>query len=56
MADQTPVPVKKIPPGVRALPEPKREEKPAKFAAELCGSGDRILRFPRLDEMDLDHG
>jgi hypothetical protein len=44
--------VKKIPMGVRALPQPKRDEKPARFHAELCGPGDKVSRHRHLDELD----
>lgn len=45
-------PVKKIPVGERALPEPKKAERPARYHAELCGSGDKNRRHRRLDEID----
>jgi hypothetical protein len=40
--------------GARSRPVRKLEEKPVRFAPELCGKGDKVSRLPRLDELDGD--
>ena len=49
-----PVPVKRIPIGVRALPVAEKPAVSPKIMAESCGSGHRVGRLPRLDEIDGD--
>lgn len=51
-----PVPIRKIPMGVRSLPVAKSTTgRTNLIAAESCGQGGRIGRALRLDELDRDN-
>ena len=51
-----PVPIRKIPMGMRSLPVAKPPTgRTNLIAAEACGRGSRIGRAPRLDELDRDN-
>jgi len=48
------VKVRRIPPGVRALPLPVKDGETPRVAAESCGPGYKVSRHAHLDEMDGD--